>query len=185
MQHKYSNPLAQRFPKKKIRIKALSYLPFSAPVSTNQQTNIDCFIENLASICFSICGWALVRSVQQQLIVLRFLSSSSNLQLDGMKSSFNFLKLFMIPGMSFSVGKHFVVRIYDMSCINPIMSTHCAHMNRSPTAKSNGLSPCPSPPASHRSHSHRSQQCTAGCSYVCIKHVKFLANKTPSFALKK
>jgi hypothetical protein len=86
----------------------------------------------------------------------------------------------MIPGMSFSAGKHFVVSIYDMSCINPIMSTHCARMDRSPTTKSNGLSTYPSPPTSHRS-----QQCIAGCSYVCIKHVKFLANKTPSFALKK
>jgi hypothetical protein len=160
-------------------------LPFLAPVLTNQQTNIDCFRGNLASICLPIYGWALVWSVQQQLIVLRFLSSSSNLQLDGMKSSLNFLKLFMIPGMSFSAGKHFVVRIYDMSCINPIMSTHCAHMNRSPTTKSNGLSPYPSPPASHRSHSHGSQQCIAGCSYVCIKHVKFRAKKTPSLALKK
>jgi len=159
-------------------------LPCLVLVLTNQQTNIDCFIENLASICLSIYGWALVWSIQQQLIVLRFLSSSSNLQLDGMKSSFNFLKLFMIPRMFFFVGKHFVVCIYDMSCINPIMSTHCARMNRSPTTKSNGLSPYPSPPASHRSHFHGSQQCIASCSYVCTKHVKFIAKKTPSLALK-
>ncbi len=146
-------------------------MPFLAPVLTNQQTNIDCFIENLASICFSIYGWAQVWSVQQQLIVLRFLFSNSNLQLDGMKFSFNFLKLFMIPGMSFSASKHFVVCIYDMSCINPIMSTHCARMNRSPTTKSNGLSPYPSLPASHRSHSHRSQQCILPVALMYVSSV--------------
>jgi len=56
-------PISPKVPKKLILIKALSDLPFLAPVLTNQQTNIDCFIENLASICFSIYGWALVWSV--------------------------------------------------------------------------------------------------------------------------
>jgi hypothetical protein len=79
----------------------------------------------------------------------------------------------MIPGISLSAGKHFVVSIYDMSCINPIMSTHCAHMNRSPTSKSNGLSPYPSLPTSHRSHSRRSQQCIL---LVVLMYVSSMSN---------